>query len=110
MNAKEIEFLEWLSKRLIFKHKYADNDETILKIKSIINNDNEKYKNILDINSNDLDLILSKYYVDWFLDKSEDLNIGYSHEDRLKIKEHIIDIVKDIISNNIPKESIIKEK
>jgi uncharacterized linocin/CFP29 family protein len=106
LEQKELDFLNWIINRLVFKHNYSYEDFVVRNLHKII----VKYSNNFNVNINkkDLDLILSKYYADFFLDNCEDLNIGYSENDRENLRIQAIDMVKDIVNNNIPKEPLIK--
>lgn len=103
MDSKDKEFLIWLSNRLIFKHGYIEQDSIIKKLLDLGTRSNE-----IIINNNDLDLIISKYYVDFFLEKSEDANIGYTDKERNQIRQYIKSLVSDIVNNNIPSTNLIK--
>lgn len=103
MDSKDKEFLIWLSNRLIFKHGYNEQDDIVRKLLSLGTQSSE-----IKINNNDMDLIISKYYVDFFLEKSEDAQIGYTEHERENIRKYAKSLVSDIINHNIPSTSIIK--
>lgn len=103
MHSKDKEFLVWLSNRLIFKHGYLEQDNIIKKLLELGTQSNE-----IRINNNDLDLIISKYYVDFFLEKSEDTKIGYTEHERNSIRQYVKCLVFDIINNNTPSTNLIK--
>jgi hypothetical protein len=42
------------------------------------------------------------------LDKCDDMQIGFSDEERITFRNNIKNIVTDIINNNIPKDFLIK--
>lgn len=100
-----INFLEWLSKRLIFRHGYLEYDDVIQKLKKCIDD-----ITIIDIkiSDDDLDKIISRYYADFYLEKTEDLNLGYTQTERKRLRQDIKSIVIDVITKNIPKEPIVK--
>lgn len=102
---KTADFLGWLSKRLVFKHGYLEHDDVIQKLNKCIND--ITYVD-LKIEDNDLDKIISKYYADFYLEKSQDLNLGYTDSDRKRLRQDIKSIVIDVITKNIPKEPIVK--
>lgn len=106
LEKQELDFLHWLANRLVFKYGYSNDNIVIKNLYSIIS----KYSNPskININKKDLDLILSKYYADFFLEDCKDLNIGYTENDRESLRVQTINIVKDIVNNNIPMEPLIK--
>lgn len=81
-------------------HKYSANDPVIIELSNMISSIND-YK-FLDIGDNDLDKIISKYYIDFLLDKTDDLKIGYSQDERLEFRNNIKSIIADIVNKNIP--------
>ena len=93
-------FLTWLSKRLRYKHNYSPNDAIITSIESLIKNLDED--TVIDISDRDLDIIISKYYADFLLDKTEDFRVGYSQEERNDFRSNIKCIISDIVNKNIP--------
>lgn len=103
MDSKDKEFLVWLSNRLVFKHGYNKQDNIVKKLISLGIQSSE-----IKINNKDIDLIISKYYVDFFLEKSEDTQIGYTEHERENIRKYARSLASDIINNNIPLTSIIK--
>jgi hypothetical protein len=106
---KEILFLKWFYNRLIYHYRLAESDNISLFFKNII----EKVSQPITINISDKDLekIISKYYVDFFLDK--DLTnqncIGFTNEERINLKNITKNLAQDIINLNVPKETIIKD-
>lgn len=103
MDSEDQEFLIWLSNRLIYKHGYIEQDEIVKKLLDLGTKTNE-----LIINDKNLDLIISKYYVDFFLEKSEDAKIGYTDNERNEIRQYVKSLVSDIVNNNIPSTNLIK--
>lgn len=101
LNTEDKKFLNWLCQRLIFKHKYHNNDFVIEKLKGIINSQ------CINVSSEDLDAIIGKYYVDFFLEKTDGMNIGYTNKERIDIRNKIKSIVEDVNNKNIP-TNIIK--
>ena len=81
-------------------HKYSANDPVIIELSNMISSIND-YK-FLNIGDNDLDKIISKYYIDFLLDKTDDLKIGYSQDERLEFRNNIKSIIADIVNKNIP--------
>jgi uncharacterized linocin/CFP29 family protein len=91
------DFLEWLIKRLVYKHQYEPNDPIIKNLKVI----RHKLQNGPNIKDKDLDTIISKYFVDFLLDKTEDINIGYSDKDRIFLRSSIRSIIQDVFNKDI---------
>jgi hypothetical protein len=97
---EEMLHLEWIFNRLLYKHKedptYVDKAKNILKkIKSPK----------INITNNNLDKILSIYFIDFNLDKEN--NIGYTEEERQRLRLSIKSIIQDVLINNIPKNNQI---
>ena len=63
----------------------------------------------MNISDHHLDLIISKYWTDFNLDKTNETNIGYTNEQRLNLRESIRQLVTDIINKNIPQDFTIKD-
>lgn len=105
MDSKQ--FLEWLISRLIYKHKYTSNDPIINGLNKVIKLLEPK-DITLNITDDELDLILSKYYLDFYLDRSNDLNIGYSDEDRKILRSTVRSVIFDVINYKVPKKALIK--
>ena len=106
LEKKELNFLDWLIKRLVFKHGYSRDNIIIRSLYKIFIKHSGPFS--VDIDKKQLDLILSKYYADFYLDDCGDLNIGYSEYDRDEIRKRTIEMVNDIINKNVPKEPLIK--
>jgi len=99
-------FIQWLISRLLHKHNYDPQDQIIQKLHIIANKLSQPiYINIKD---EELDLILSRYYPDFNLDKCEDISIGFSSNDRIVLRTTIKSIIFDIVNKIVPKETIIK--
>lgn len=101
MDQTNKEFLRWLANRLIFKHGYSQNDPIIIQLNELI------AKNFMDLQDDELDKILSKYYIGFFLEKTEDIKIGYSNEERDEIRSYAKSLIFDVINKNIP-ETILQ--
>lgn len=100
INLKEILYLEWIFNRL--EYRFKDDPKNIDTAKKIIN----KIKNPnLNIEDNNLDKIISKYYVDFYLDKQD--NIGFSKNERDELRLMIKNLVKDVIYQRIPEQHTI---
>ena len=105
LEEKDLSFLSWLYNRLLYKHN--DKDKIVIdELLSIINKYKKPYE--INIDNNSLDLVLSKYYIDFYMEKSSDINIGYSDDEREKIRNQIKNIVSDIVNKQIPKEPLLK--
>lgn len=107
MNQDRIEFIEWLINRMQFKYSCSSNDMIVSKLLDIIEA-LKAQKFTIDLSDTDLDKILSKYYVDFMLDKCDDMNMGFTNEERTTLRNNIKNIITDIINNNIPKDFLIK--
>lgn len=83
-------FLNLLSSRL--KHKYSEEDIIIYKLDEIKNNFILLPKKI-DIQT--LDKICKKFYFDFDMEKSEDMKMGYTEEERSRIRVMMINIIKE---------------
>lgn len=96
MNNKN--FLHWLANRLVFKHGYSKKDRIVVQLNQLGLNNNS-----IDLKDDELDKILSKYYAGFFLEKTDDFNIGYSDKEREEIRSYVKALVTDVINRNIPK-------
>jgi hypothetical protein len=107
---EDIKFLRWLGQRLIHLHGYNANDTVVFQLNKAIKNFLSPPK--ISMSNNDLDKIISKYYVDFYLEKQEDnnFNVGFSDQERNNLRKTIRDLVTDIMNFNVPKEPIIKDK
>lgn len=108
---KDIAFLKWLYNRLIYRYRLAEADQVSLYLRKII----EQILRPIEINisDDDLDKVLSKYYVDFYLNKESDnnnYNIGFTDEERQNLRTVTRNLMTDIINLNIPKNSLIKDK
>lgn len=99
-------YIEWLIQRMI--HKHNEDTTLISPLYSILETIKPKSYNI-DLQDSDLDKIISKYYIDFNIEKSDEMNMGFSHEDRKKFRQTLKKIVIDIVNKDIPKDFIIKE-
>jgi hypothetical protein len=107
VNQEKIKFLEWLKRRMHFKYGCAHDDSIIISLTQIIDFLRPK-KYICDIDNSSLDKIISKYWIDFNLDRADDINLGFSEKDRVKLRNDIKNIVSDIINKNVPKDFTIK--
>jgi len=97
LNLRDIMYLEWILNRLLYK--FQDDKKYIDTAKKIINKIKSPKIFIADDN---LNKILSKYFIDFNLEKTE--HIGYSEKDRQNLRNSIRSIVQDIIDNKFPKD------
>lgn len=87
-NAKE--FLNLLCARL--KNKYQENDIIVHKLQKI----QEQYVLVpkhIDIVS--LDKICKKFYFDFDMDKAPDINMGYTEDERTRIRVMIVNVLNE---------------
>lgn len=103
---RSIRFLDWLSKRLVYKHQYTTNDIVVATIINLKNDLSKPYN--FDISDADLDRILSHYYVDFHLDKTEELGIGFSDSERQNLRSTTRSIVNDVVNGIVDYEPQIK--
>jgi hypothetical protein len=97
IDIKDVLYLEWIFNRLLYRFK--DKEEYIRTGRNIL----KKITNPkLNIENNLLDKILSKYFIDFNLHKTE--SIGYSDTDREALRNNIKSIIQDIIDQKIPKD------
>jgi hypothetical protein len=101
MENKDRDFLLWLSNRLIYKHGYPSDDMVVSKLIEISSSDCE-----LNIDDSELDMIISKYYIDFFLDKTNDGNMGFTEDERQTLRKQIRCLVVDVNNKNIPMDVI----
>ena len=101
--------LYWLKNRCLFVYKESNTSKTIRSIDQVLG-----YINDLDacnIDKNKLDTILSKYYFDFNMEKSQKedgFTMGFSEKDRESLRNSSIAIHKDII-NSILESHIINQ-
>lgn len=90
-----IDFIQWLINRLIYKHRYANDDVVIVSLLDIKKILSEPQK--IDITDESLDKIIVKYYSDFYLDKCDDWNVGFTEKERILLRQTLRNIVKDIL-------------
>lgn len=81
-------FLHWMYLRLKFKYK---EEEDILAQYEKILTSTKLIKNTIPINF--IDKICKEHFVDFDIEKIPDLNMGYTEEDRSKIRNFAIDLL-----------------
>lgn len=105
INLSDKDFIGWLASRLQYLHGYDSKDPIIYRL---INIKDEIKKHSFKHPDKDLDKVISKYFVDFFLNKDTSTNIGYTDKERDNLRYVIKQIIEDIRSNNIPKEILLK--
>lgn len=103
----KIKFLQWLYNRLIYKYNYNVDDNVIIQLKQIIEYIKPKIY-CTDITDEDLDKILAGYYIDYNLDACNEMKIGFTDSDRIKLRKQIKEIVNDVVNKRASKEILIK--
>jgi hypothetical protein len=88
---KNIEYLNWIAKRLEYKHK--DTPDIVEKLKQITN---ESITMPKSINSEIVEACCKKHFFDFNMDKSEDFKAGYTENERNDIRKLVIDIYSTI--------------
>ena len=81
-------FLHWMYLRLKFKYK---EEENILAQYEKILTSTKLIKTTMPINF--IDKICKEHFVDFDIEKIPDLNMGYTEEDRSKIRNFAIDLL-----------------
>ena len=106
-----IEKITWLKNRMLFK--YGENkDSKAIKNIDILYQYIHNLEN-LTIESPILDRVLNKYYYGFNDDKTGgelDFNYGYTKEERHKIKEDTINLIKDINLEILQSYKVVDEK
>jgi hypothetical protein len=97
-NAKQM--LAWLRNRCIFRYKEKNDSQVLAIIDNVskIIDDTES----CNIDPKILDKIISKYYFDFEIDKSTDIDgfeIGFTAKDRALLRHNTIHMIKDIIEH-----------
>jgi hypothetical protein len=100
ISLRDIVYLEWIFNRLLYKFK--DDSRYIEAAKIVLNKIKCPQISITDDN---LNRILSKYFVDFNLQKTE--TIGFNDSDRKQLRTCIRSIIQDVLTNNIPKNEEI---
>jgi hypothetical protein len=106
MKHEMVLFINWLKQRLINKHNYSIADPIIINLEKVEKLVEPKSVSI-NLSDDDLDMILGKYYVDFHLDKTDDLDIGFTEPDRKRLRFTTRCIVHDIVNKDIPSKNLI---
>jgi len=91
-----IEKITWLKNRMLFKHREKKDSQAVNSIEILCQYIYDLEN--LNVESPILDQVLNKYYYGFSDDKTNselDFNYGYTKEERKKIKEDTINIIKD---------------
>lgn len=99
--AEDGAFLDWIANRMIYKAGDTERDWHILYMRDL---GHRLTTPSVSISDRDLDSIIAKYYVDFFLDKSA--NIGFTEKERSELRLMIRSITQDILSQNISQPKI----
>lgn len=83
-----MKFLEWLYLRL--KNKYHEDHEILYQLKSILDSCNLVDKKI---DTDFVDDICRKHFIDFDMEKTPDLQFGFSEQDRCRYRNFVLDIV-----------------
>lgn len=98
MTNKEFrQFLTWIRNRLVYK--YHEKDPTIITALNCLINNHYFIVNTL-LKDKDLTRVCQKYYADFDYEKDspdDTLNIGYTNDEKRKIKDFIQSLGKDIM-------------
>lgn len=105
LNISDSQFLEWLVKRLYHVHGYDINHDINQRL-SIIGNNLKIYQQ--KCSDEDLEKIISQYFIDFFLDKDETTSIGYTDKERQNLRDTIKKIIEDVRFNRIPQKIILQ--
>lgn len=95
--SQQVEFTDWLINRLLYKHGYNESDQIIQSLYKI-KDDLKPQPLIVSIGDSELDNILSKYFIDFTWDKSEDTRLGYSDKERISLRNSIKSIIVDVLT------------
>jgi|LakMenEpi03Aug12_release.lakeMendotaPanAssembly.Ray.scaffolds.fasta_scaffold05897_30 hypothetical protein len=99
------EFIAWLNSRLQNIHGYDTNNSIISRLRTIMNKIAIYQKPCSDA---DLDKIISRYFIDFYLIRDNTTTIGYTNEERNNLRQSIKHIIADVLTNNVPKDILLK--
>lgn len=92
-------FLHWLYFRLKFKYK---EDNSILSQYEKLLSDNRLIKKTIPIDF--IDKICKQHFIDFDMEKTPDLNMGFNEEERSKIRNFAIDVLNKTLAECYPLE------
>lgn len=104
-NFSDAEFITWLISRLQYIHGYSIDNNIIVRLEKIMNK-STMYQPLCS--DEDLDKIISKYFVDFCLTRDYSLSIGYTEEERNNLRQSIKQIITDVILRNVPEDILLK--
>lgn len=102
-----LELLDWISNRLLYKYRESEEAEIFQKIQTIKNYIIDRSEISLDINKEQLDTILVKYYADFYLDSSDYVQIGYTEDQRNGIRNSVLSMAKEILDCSLNNEKSV---
>jgi len=91
MNALQKDFIDWLGNRL--NYKYNEDKEVLQTLQNLKDNFIFVPKKI---NTKFVNEICKKHYIDFDMEKSPDLNMGFDEGDRMRIRNFVLDIISSI--------------
>lgn len=105
LNVTDSQFLEWVILRLHHVHGYKPDSDIIKRLLLINHKFKLHEKHCVD---EDLDKIISQYFVDFFLTRDDTTSIGYTNQERNNLRNAIRQIIADVKLNKVPKDIILK--
>lgn len=105
IDLSDTKFIDWLISRLEYVHGYAQNNDIISRLKDI-KDKLEKYN--IKYSDKDLDKIISRYFIDFYLTRDNSSFIGYTETERNNLRNSIKHIIEDVKLNNLPKDILLK--
>lgn len=93
---EHIIFLDWFINRMIYKHGYSKEDQSIITLQEI--RQRLSTPQSIEINQTDLDSIIRKYYADFDFEKEDCW--GFTDEERTRLRNTLLNITNDIIQHN----------
>lgn len=88
--------LEWIANRLSYKFGDSPNSWHIIYLADISSRIKDQD---IQISDKDLNKILAKYYIDFFLEKTD--TCGFTEDERIIMRATIKNICKDVINKEI---------
>lgn len=102
---EDIAILQWIAQRIIYKFGESKEAWYIKYLNHLSERMNDPNIHITD---NELDNIIAQYYIDFFLDKTDNMNFGFNEDDRITLRNNIKNIYKDINNQIMARPSIMK--
>lgn len=102
----QIIIIEWLINRLIHKYGHSPNDQIVELFQKLLISIRKPYTIDMDLKS--FDKIISRYYPDFLLEKTPEMNVGFSEQERNTLRQTMFSIVCDVVNKNIPEDFTIK--